>query len=189
MNGYCSYLCWINALPTCQCGKVTPMKPEFVRNPYNYDSDQLSHDTGLECKDPTLTQQQFIEEADINYIANRFLRTGELPQVPNLPTPGDFEGIFDFQTAMNTIAHAKQEFMKLPAKIRSRFDNDPAKILDFLNDEENRKEAEILGLVNPRQETTNGPDASKAPDGNPQTQTGTAGTAQGGNGTQTTQST
>lgn len=132
------------------------MKKEFVRNPYNYDSDQLSHDTGLECKDESRTEQQHVQEADINYIAERFMRTGEIKQVLNMPTAGDFEGIFDFQTAMNTVVKAKQEFMQLPAKIRSRFDNDPAKILDFLDNTENKEEAIALGLIpKPNTETSN----------------------------------
>lgn len=123
------------------------MKKEFVRNPYNYDSDETSNDTGLACKDESRTEQQHLEESDINYIADKFMRTGELKQVVNLPTMGDFEGIFDFQTAMNTIVAAKQEFMKLPPKLRSRFENDPAQLIAFLNDDANREEAEFLGLV------------------------------------------
>lgn len=155
---------WYYFNPICRrCGyNEETMKKEFVRNPYNYDSDELSEQTGLKCPEPTLTQQQFIQEQDINYIAERFLRTGQLPIVPNMPTPGDFEGIFDFQTAMNTIATAKQEFMRLPAKVRSRFDNDPAKLLEFLNDDENRKEAEFLGLVQPK-ETENAPGPQSPP--------------------------
>lgn len=123
------------------------MKKEFVRNPYNYDSDELSELTGLKCEDPSLTAQEFVEESDINYIANRFMRTGEIKVVPNMPTSGDFSGIFDFQSAMNLVVEAKRQFMDLPAKIRSRFSNDPAQLIAFLEDDKNRKEAEALGLV------------------------------------------
>lgn len=123
------------------------MTPEFIRNPYNYDSDQLSHDTGLECLDPTLTEQEHLAESDINYIADKFMKTGQLPQVLNLPTHGDFSGIFDFQTAMNTVKQAKDEFMKLPAKVRTRFNNDPKEILDFVADDTNREEAIKLGFI------------------------------------------
>lgn len=94
------------------------MKKEFVRSPYNYDSDEASDESGLMCLDESLTEQEHVEEADINYIADKFMRTGEMPQILQLPTAGDFDGIFDFQTAMNTIKQAKDEFMSLPARVR-----------------------------------------------------------------------
>ena len=119
---------------------------EFVRNPHNYDVDEASQETGLRCPEPTLTAQEFLEESDINYIAERFMRTGEIKQVLDMPTAGDFQGIFDFQSAMNLIVEAKQQFMDLPAKVRSRFDNDPAKLISFLDDPENDDEAIVLGL-------------------------------------------
>lgn len=123
------------------------MNEEFVRNPYNYDSDQLSEDTGLKCLDPTLTEQEHLEETDINYIADRFMRTGEAPQVIRMPEYGDYTGVFDFQSAMNIVKEAKDQFMQLPAKVRSRFSNDPQEVLAFLDDPENRDEAIRLGLI------------------------------------------
>lgn len=138
------------------------MKKEFVRNPYNYDSDALSQDTGLACKDESLTEQEHAEEADINYIAERFMRTGQMPQVLNLPTAGDFEGIFDFQTAMNTIAQAREEFMSLPAKVRTRFSNDPAQLLEFVNNKDNYDEAVKLGFIPKKEKPADPP--GPAPD-------------------------
>lgn len=131
------------------------MKPPFVRNPYNYDTNEVSDETGLECKDPSLTQQQFVEESDINYIAEQYSLNGTTPQVQVLPQFGDYEGIFDFQTAQNAVVKATQDFMTLPAKMRTRFDNDPQKLLTFLSDPENRAEAEFLGLVNKTKENVN----------------------------------
>lgn len=138
------------------------MREEFVRNPYNYDSDMLSLETSLECKDESLTEQEHAEEADINYIADRFMRTGEIPQVLNLPTAGDFSGIFDFQSAMNTIVQAKQEFMNLPAKTRARFENDPAQLIAFVQDETNREEAIKLGFIPKPRDTTQGENSGPA---------------------------
>lgn len=146
------------------------MKKEFVRNPYNYDSDELSDATGLHCKDESLTEQEHLAETDINYIADRFMRTGEMPQVLKMPTHGDFEGIFDFQTAMNTIKLAKDQFMALPAKVRSRFSNDPAELIAFIEDDSNYDEALKLGLVAKRDtiepptttEETHGPDRTRS---------------------------
>lgn len=127
------------------------VKPPFVRNPYNYDTNAASDESGLLCDDPSLTQQQFLEESDINYIADRYGLTGEMPQVTQPPTYGDFTGIFDFQTAQNAVRKATEDFMQLPAKLRTRFDNDPQKLLEFLDNEDNRAEAEFLGLANKRQ--------------------------------------
>lgn len=137
------------------------MKKEMVRNPYNYDSDEVSTLTGLECKDESLTSQEFLQESDINYIAEKFIRTGEAPQVLNLPTSGDFTGIFDFQSAMNLIVQAKQEFMALPAKTRTRFNNDPAELLEFVADRDNYDEAVKLGFIPPK-EKTDGPDSQRS---------------------------
>lgn len=123
------------------------MKKEFVRNPYNYDSDQVSEDTGLKCLDESRTEQQHVAEADINYIANRFMSTGELPQVLEMPLNNDFNVAPDFQTAMNLIAKAKQEFMELPAKLRTRFNHDPGQLIAFMEDPENRDEAIKLGFI------------------------------------------
>lgn len=150
------------------------MQKEFVRNPYNYDSEKLSDETGLLCRDESLTEQEHVEEADINYIAAKFMRTGELQEILNLPTTGDFEGIFDFQTAMNNITAAKQEFMRLPAKVRTRFDNDPAKLLEFVGSDDNYDEAVQLGFV-PKKEKHEPATGSTTQSGTETTQ-GTTGT-------------
>lgn len=136
----------------------------FVRNPYNYDVDEASDDSGLECLDPTLTQQSFVEESDINYIAERYGLTGELPQVLQLPKYGDFTEVFDFQSANNAVIEANRQFLTLPAKMRSRFDNDPQKLLSFLEDVNNRDEAIYLGLIpKPVTEPVQAPQAPLAP--------------------------
>lgn len=124
------------------------MKPPFVRNPYNYDMFIASNESAITCLEPTLAQQQFKDESDINFIADRFGLTGELPTVLQLPKYADFTGIFDFQQAQNAVRTALEQFMTLPAKLRTRFDNQPQKLLTFLEDPENYAEAIFLGLVN-----------------------------------------
>lgn len=119
----------------------------FLRTPYNYDTDAASNESGLACEEPSLAQQHFKEECDINTILERFNITGMLPQVPLSPRYGDFTGIGDYHTALNRVIAAQDEFEALPAQIRARFDNDPANLIEFLNDEANRPEAEELGLV------------------------------------------
>jgi phage internal scaffolding protein len=123
------------------------MKIPFLRTPYNYNRDDASNESGLECQDPTLAQQQFREECDINTIMERFGRTGELVAPVRMPQYGDFDGINDYHSAMNAIVEAQSAFDQLPAKIRARFGNDPAEFVEFAMNEENRDEAIRLGLV------------------------------------------
>lgn len=131
------------------------MQKVFIRTQYNYDPDEVSAETGLAI-DPEegVTQQQFADECDINTIVKRFGMTGELPNGVNMPVIGDFTGITDFHTAMNVVKSAEAAFMELPANIRARFENDPGKVLNFLNNENNREEAISLGILEKPAEIT-----------------------------------
>lgn len=119
----------------------------FIRTPYNYDKDKVSKETGYSSDEPSLTVQSQKEESDINTIVRRFGLTGELPQTVNIPRYGDFQGITNYQDAMNAVIVAKGQFMELPASIRSRFNNDPQALLDFISDPQNTQEAIELGLL------------------------------------------
>jgi phage internal scaffolding protein len=114
---------------------------------YNYDTDAASNESGLACEEPSLAQQHFKEECDINTILQKFNITGLLPEAPLSPRYGDFTGIGDYHTALNRVLAAQDEFEALPAQIRARFNNDPAQLIEFLENEKNRPEAEELGLV------------------------------------------
>jgi len=119
----------------------------FLRTPYNYDKDAASNESGLHCEDASLAQQHFKEECDINTILQKFNISGILPEQPLSPRYGDFTGIGDYHTALNRVYAAQDEFEALPAQIRARFNNDPAQLIEFLENSDNRPEAEELGLV------------------------------------------
>lgn len=119
----------------------------FIRNPYNYNSSLASAASGLVCPEPSMTQQSFVQECDINTIVRNFGLTGQLPLSLHVPTYGDFSEGTDYQSAMNNIIEAQNAFDSLPAALRNRFNNDPGLFLDFVFDESNREEAEKLGLV------------------------------------------
>ena len=122
-------------------------KSPFLRTPYNYDQDAASNESGLHCEDATLAQQHFKDECDINNILRQFNVTGLLPESTLSPRYGDFTGIVDYHSALNQVIAAEDEFMRLPAQTRARFNNDPAQLIDFLDKEENKNEAVKLGLV------------------------------------------
>jgi len=109
------------------------------------------------AKDPgvSLTVQSHAADADINRIVSRHIGPGRVfrgvPQTPfahRSPMFGDFTGM-DFQAMTNAIADVEQQFRSLPARIRSRFRNDPYQVVRFVEDEKNFHEAVSLGLVVP----------------------------------------
>lgn len=125
---------------------------EFVRTPHNYDVDEASLDSGLVCPEPTLAQQNCRDECDINFIVERYGVTGQLPpQTGPMPTYGDFTGVRDYRDALDAVMAADAAFMALPAKVRERFDNDPALFVDFCSstDPQDRSLAMELGLIPP----------------------------------------
>lgn len=130
---------------------MASVKPPFVRSPFNYDTDEATNETGIECKDKTLTQQHLAEEADINTIVKRFNLTGQLPTNVRMPTSGDFTNVPSFDEAMHALVQAREAFQAMPANVRARFHNNPAELVAFCDDPENLQEARKLGLV-PKEE-------------------------------------
>lgn len=130
--------------------KEMKMKTVFCRSPYNYDMDLASDKSGLACDDASLTQQQFKEDSDINTIVDRFMKSGVLPTPVNMPQYVDYEGIFDYQSAMNSVRAADEQFMRMDAKVRARFNNSPQEFLAFFADPANTDEAIRLGLAVPQ---------------------------------------
>lgn len=104
----------------------------FHRALYNYDSDAVSNETGLKCEDDSLAVQSQEAEANINTIVRNFGITGKVPESPVLPEYGDFTGVSDYRSAIEAIRKADADFLELPAEVRSRFDNDPQKLLEVV---------------------------------------------------------
>lgn len=91
----------------------------------------------------------FAGECDINTIMRRAIKTGVMP-VDGLnrePVFGDFSDIGDFHAVQNRLIECQESFLTLGADIRDRFDNDPGKLIEFMNDEKNKEEAIKLGLI------------------------------------------
>jgi phage internal scaffolding protein len=119
----------------------------FLRTQFNYDHNAASNASGLVCEEPTRAQQHHKDECDINVILERFGKTGQVPVNAISGNYGDFSGVHDYHTAMNALIAAESEFGALPAQIRNRFANDPANLVQVLDNPDNRAEAEKLGLV------------------------------------------
>lgn len=102
----------------------------------------------------TMTLQNFKEECDINVIMRQFERTGMMNHERQFEGGyGDFTSTpVDFQEACNIVLEAERMFATVPAKVRKRFDNDPAKFLRFVDDPANLDECRQLGLATPAAE-------------------------------------
>lgn len=110
---------------------------------YNYKQKKLKFNK------PTRTKQSFKDEVNVNYIIEKFHSTGLLSWVNT--TQHKFEDVSsaqDYQMSVNMILEANDMFDELPANIRKRFDNEPFKLLQFLEDGNNLEEAVALGLIN-----------------------------------------
>lgn len=102
----------------------------------------------LICKDESRTIQSAKDECDVNKIVERFTKTGLLTHV-NVSEPryGDFSEVADYQTALMEIMKAEDSFSRLPSSVRKMFDNDPQKVIDFVQDDKNYEKAIKLGLI------------------------------------------
>lgn len=102
---------------------------------------------GLECLDPSLTTQSGKDDADINVIVQRFGITGALPIIERPPLLSDCSDVPDFRTAQDIINAGRDAFMKLDAKVRARFANNPALFLDFVSVPGNEAELKSMGML------------------------------------------
>lgn len=102
----------------------------------------------LYCDEPSLTQQHFASECDINEILRRSAISGQLPTNERVPMYGDFTTVpKSLLEAMAMVKQANDLFATLPWQARERFSNNAEKMIEFLNDPANRDEAIKLGLV------------------------------------------
>lgn len=101
-------------------------------------------------KDRSLTNQSDMDVADINKIMAKYEKTGVLIDPDGFtrqPTYGDFTEVKNYHEMMIAIRNVERAFDQLPAPIKNRFENDPQKLILFLDDPQNKDEAIKLGLI------------------------------------------
>lgn len=109
-----------------------------------------------------VTKQSFKDECDINTIMGRYLKTGVLDFVnKHQPRYEDLSQATDYLGAMQIVAESRSLFEDLPSSIRTKFENNPAKFLDFVHNPANRSEMAEMGLLRPG--ATLGTPPSQAP--------------------------
>jgi phage internal scaffolding protein len=109
-----------------------------------------------------LTEQNHKDETDINNIVRKYNKTGLIDHLNQFEKQyGDMTG-YDYQDAMNTVAAANTMFEGLPSSIRNQFDNDPAKFINFVDDQANADKLIDMGLAKPK-ESISVDEGAKAP--------------------------
>lgn len=99
------------------------------------------------------TKQSFAEEANINSIMAKWERTGQMEHLSKgTPEYGDFSNVSDYQSAQASIIAADDAFLRIPAEIRRKMENDPQVFLAFMADPANHDEAREMGLLTPEPE-------------------------------------
>lgn len=99
-----------------------------------------------------MTKQEFQAECDINNIIKQFSATGVIRHISAKAAEGAYQDLPDpieFQDGLHIVQQATESFMTLPAKVRARFENDPASFLAFMAEPGNAEEIKTMGLTNP----------------------------------------
>lgn len=123
----------------------------------------------LDCSgDDGRTQQQFARECNINNIVEQFLGGKDITHInPNEPVFTEVPQI-DFTQAALALSAASQRMDQLPSKLREKFGNDPAQLLNYIQDRENNlDEGRELGIYAPEEAE---PEPQKVEVVNPPTQ-------------------
>lgn len=120
------------------------------RKQYDID-DEIAHDvmTQVSTVGPTLTQEHYADDVNLNTIVKRFgIGDGAIPPAAMDPRYfGDFSDVPDFRQALDAVREATTRFNALPVELRNRFGNDPATLWQFVNDPNNLEESIKLGLL------------------------------------------
>lgn len=125
--------------------------PRFSwRHQYDYARDREEGDLAITIiDDPSLTQQHFADDANLNTIMKRYgVTDGAIPPAAMDPRFfGDFTDAVDFREALDRVRAATEHFNALPADLRAQFNNDPVLLHDWVSSPDNWEEAVKLGLL------------------------------------------
>lgn len=122
-----------------------------IRFRTQYDEDYNSSVFAAEIgEDENLVQQHMRDECDVNVIMARYQKTGDISHLGQIAGEyGDFSDVFDYKSGLDRIYAAQDLFLELPSSIRDKFQNDPAKFIDFAQNPENQQELRDMGLAPP----------------------------------------
>lgn len=121
-------------------------------------------DCSEDFKAGRMAVQADADAVDINKLIQRAQNGGTMPQASRQGFYGDVSDFGGLQEAFIKVQEAQELFLQYPADLRERFDNDPVRLVEFLEDPGNLDEAVKLGLVEKRVPETPTPPAPPVPE-------------------------
>lgn len=113
------------------------------------------------------TKQSMKDECDINNILRKYRKTGAIAHMNRFPAQYAEAPGYDLREALSFLEGAKAAFESLPATVRTKFDNDPATFLTFIQNPSNKDKLYEMGLANkpapPSPSPSNQPAPNPAP--------------------------
>lgn len=98
--------------------------------------------------EPSRTRQEFADECDINVLMRRYEATGVISHVQTVEGKYmDLSNVPDLASAIDVVREANEQFMRLPARARARFDNDPVKFVEYAANPDNIEQMCEWGLA------------------------------------------
>lgn len=123
----------------------------------------------IDCSKDGKTKQEFSKQCNINTIMSQAMK-GIMPNYRQDENYIDTTGLQSYQEALYQVREAERQFNLMPAELRNKFDNNPQRMIDWVNQEENKAEAIELGML-PRETGVQpeGKPQSKDPESDPKT--------------------
>lgn len=122
---------------------------------YDENGDIIRNQVVLDCQqaiedgEEVLVEQNHIQETNINEIIRRhgidLIRKTAMLQSQTF----QFDDVTgnDFQEAMEKVNKAQESFEQMPSELRAKFEYNPAKFLDFVQNPDNINEMVEMGLA------------------------------------------
>ena len=94
-----------------------------------------------------LTEQSHKAQCDVNKIIAKYDKTGLITHVSSIKADFGDIPMVDYKEMHDRLVKMQNEFDKLPYQVKKRFGNSSYNLIAFMENAENRKEAEELGLI------------------------------------------
>ena len=102
---------------------------------------------GIQNEEDSRTDPSFADECNVNNIVKKFKNTGQITHLAKREgVYADVSTVTDLLTATIQVQKASEAFKTIPAELRRKLNEDPAQLIEFLNDPQNDEEAIYYGL-------------------------------------------